>query len=1734
MVDPKKSFFTLSLIAVILGTAAPAVSATSRSQYFDFGPYYQKGGVLGFSFSSLENLPAPQIPDSIVPSKAEGILPGSFFYPFERLWENTQVLFSPDPVNREELWLKIASERLAEGKTLMEQGKTEAAATALSDYNKTMSSVAQNVSEASAVKVEEAVAVQAVLAQSLALSYPPAQAESWSRALEGASHALDKAAEVKGAPAIPEDLSSQIQQLKTDGLISEEESNKIYGFKGRSEVREELEKLASSGQFPIAELSKLDTAVAEKYPEVYKQQAANSQVAELRIYQSLPQPSEEALEGLKKYRKESSVSPSNDIKPYLWYNRAQELANKVDLSNFTPEQQTGVAKLYPQAVTANPTYSPPPSPSPSPSPSPTPAQTTTQPSTTDQTASPIPSPVASPSPAPTVPAAQLYVGAETGSLPGGLNYNIKRWNERLSLSFTFDPAEKARLVIQMAERRLAEATAILAKVTDIADEPKKASLYEGVLKDYQQAMDDAADLLKTAADSSSAKEVAKQLEVQAARHGTMLEKGLLPTPKDPKLISQAVQAAENVMDQAADTLDRPAVPLSLSQRLGDLKTQGLLLPEEAEDLVRSNSRTEVREKVRKLVEQETFPLADAKKLDEAQVSSSPSDYNQLVEVRKVEELQRLRAAQAQFAQTATLKSTTTTLEQKEAALLNSIEPALISEADLKGREDLVKTYKALKDQPRPINGGQFGPDVKPGVSPAPVASPRPADAVLSTCPAGAEFKQFVGCVWADTGKKLNDYDQYKCDGPRQYYSFAAKKCVSYKRGDGQKDDAQPICPVGYQWSWQNQSCQTSTGGILPFPTPSPEPRPMDVIDDEEREQRSKSCPEGSSYLPPSGCVWDDIGGSVSDPKQYRCTEGQYYSFEEHKCVPIPKPGVPYPKNTTPTCKAEGFYWSWSAGQCILVNATVSPVYDAKTLDVPKPAITPDSPIYFVKKWGDAVQLVVAVTVEAKEQARISQAKERLAESLYALQKGDDKLFDQSLAAYTAKMQELYNDLAKAKLSDKARKNISERLSQEATSQNLLLQKASVLADAKQDSAISAATSATILGIDKAADLAGEPAIPDEVKAKIEALPEKMISEEDKTALLEAGSRVEARLAIGRLAGNNVLTQEDTAFLNEDFESQDEGAKVKLEELQKLEEIATAQNQQEKLAEKVEKNEKIVQGLNEFQKTFEAGKEIPAEIRPYVRLTRIEEVAQTIRPDIVRLDEWQNRKDVILAVATLQEEFRPTRQSIQQLQDFRRRNPNANLPPDLARIEALSYNLGVRGAAGPCFLPTPPFPANTPCPAAGAAIPIASFIGPRPVDETGYRPGYDASSTDKDGKPLVYGQGPKAENAGVCPSGYHWMYDSGGWCMQNSGSYSSSYNYTPTGTGPGYTPYSPYYNAPGVPPATYGYPGAPGSPYSYSPPSYYGTAPTYYTTNPPVGTVPGSGPKPTTPGQCPSGYHWMSDSGGWCMSDGPTYVPGGGLGYPAGEYNCGSQAYDPVTKKCKDGACPGGSNWDGSKCVASPYSPNLTQSSCGPGYYWDGRGCIRTSPTDTYGSCSPPGGGCGGNNSYWDYGSCSCRTGSTTSSGSYSSGWNPASSSCIQQTCRSVEWFDWGTCSCRPNGNTYTPTYSGGSTYSGSSTTTSGGASSGGSSSSACPCPSGYHCMDNSWCMQDGSGSTGSSTGGSTTPSSTPAPSSAPSSTPPPSSAPSTESTPPPSSAPSTPPPSTVPSTESTPPPSTSP
>src|SRR3989344_5271980 len=398
-------FASVFILVIASTSAVPSVFASPASSYYDWGSYYNSSTekqVLGVSFSSLEKLPTPEIPQNIMPSKAQGILPGNPLYNLELFTENIQLALTFNPIQKATQRLAFASERLSEIKTLADLGKSDLANDAAVIYKNTMEDIAQNIEELSSKKT-------------------PGSADLLTKVVDATENTMDTVADASNQPAIPEDLSNGIQKLKEQGLITPEESDKLYGLSDRTSVRNELGKLVDAGQFPVAEAIKLNSAVALNYPQNYKDTQAVIGFSELRTYQALTPPTPEIQNKISQWQNQAGDVPApGEIRPYLYYTRAQELAKNIDFSSFDPEQQSEAARFYPDAVVQNPTFSSTPiTPSPSPS------------------ISPIPSPLAQPT---NIPPAENYLTDYKGPLPGTFGYFFKNIGEQVALMTSFDPA----------------------------------------------------------------------------------------------------------------------------------------------------------------------------------------------------------------------------------------------------------------------------------------------------------------------------------------------------------------------------------------------------------------------------------------------------------------------------------------------------------------------------------------------------------------------------------------------------------------------------------------------------------------------------------------------------------------------------------------------------------------------------------------------------------------------------------------------------------------------------------------------------------------------------------------------------------------------------------------------------------------------------------------------------------------------------------------------------------------------------------------------------------------------------------------------------------------------------------------------------------------------------------------------------------------------------------------------
>ncbi|OGY31850.1 MAG: hypothetical protein A3A61_02975 [Candidatus Woykebacteria bacterium RIFCSPLOWO2_01_FULL_43_14] len=245
------------------------------------------------------------------------------------------------------------------------------------------------------------------------------------------------------------------------------------------------------------------------------------------------------------------------------------------------------------------------------------------------------SPEASPAPQASQEADQADVSTATGLLPDSPFYFFKPFTENIRLTFTFDARDKESLRLEFAEERLAETKALLEK-KDYNRAADTLERYEGSVNTLSGNLEQ----LQT--NNTEIEDLAKEVELNTAKHSLVLEKLDLIVPEEVKDdISLALVASQNGMDVTADILGYDPIPTSLKERLESLKALGILSEEEIASIFTIKSRGEVRGEMERLVQENILPDADIKNLDQAQYGYFPADFLRSHEVRKLFEYKRL-------------------------------------------------------------------------------------------------------------------------------------------------------------------------------------------------------------------------------------------------------------------------------------------------------------------------------------------------------------------------------------------------------------------------------------------------------------------------------------------------------------------------------------------------------------------------------------------------------------------------------------------------------------------------------------------------------------------------------------------------------------------------------------------------------------------------------------------------------------------------------------------------------------------------------------------------------------------------------------------------------------------------------------------------------------------------------------------------------------------------------------
>jgi len=147
---------------------------------------------------------------------------------------------------------------------------------------------------------------------------------------------------------------------------------------------------------------------------------------------------------------------------------------------------------------------------------------------------------------------------------------------------------------------------------------------------------------------------------------------------------------------------------------------------------------------------------------------------------------------------------------------------------------------------------------------------------------------------------------------------------------------------------------------------------------------------------------------------------------------------------------------------------------------------------------------------------------------------------------------------------------------------------------------------------------------------------------------------------------------------------------------------------------------------------------------------------------------------------------------------------------------------------------------------------------------------------------------------------------------------------------------------------------------------------------------------TTSGNCPTGYHFHSDSGGYCINDQENY---------SGTcYNSTGTATMTCPQTNYSNSCPTGQYWYTPQGGGTGYcQSSTTNTNCGTGMYWNGSSCVATSPSDTTNYNTDPSTACAQAGGSWNASTNYCQMPTSGGgSGSTSCGtgmyWN--GSSCV--------------------------------------------------------------------------------------------------------------------------------------------
>src|SRR3990167_11193896 len=201
-----------------------------------------------------------------------GLTRSNIFYFIKPLQENIQLIYTFDQKTRDEMRIQFAGERLEEMQKAAVSKNTLAITSSANAYRKAMTSIIDDKSSEDQIEqLEKETAKHNVILEQVRVQVPDQAEGAIENALGASWKGTDTIADLKDRPAVPSDLVSRLQSLKSQGLLTPEEVNKLVSVKSRVEAREEIGKYVNEGVVSESDFIRLNETSKSFYPdEFYK------------------------------------------------------------------------------------------------------------------------------------------------------------------------------------------------------------------------------------------------------------------------------------------------------------------------------------------------------------------------------------------------------------------------------------------------------------------------------------------------------------------------------------------------------------------------------------------------------------------------------------------------------------------------------------------------------------------------------------------------------------------------------------------------------------------------------------------------------------------------------------------------------------------------------------------------------------------------------------------------------------------------------------------------------------------------------------------------------------------------------------------------------------------------------------------------------------------------------------------------------------------------------------------------------------------------------------------------------------------------------------------------------------------------------------------------------------------------------------------------------------------------